>query len=851
MRSRRLAGFYLATLIVLVAAPSPRAARAESRPRDVMSAAELQLAIQKLRVLGSVLYVAAHPDDENTAFITYLESGRLARVGYLSMTRGSGGQNLIGPETGEALGVIRTQELLAARAIDGAEQFFTRAIDFGYSKTSDETMSFWGREAILSDVVWTIRTFRPDVIVTRFPLDARGGHGHHQASAILAKEAFAAAADPKRFPEQLRQAPPWRAKRILWNAFRPDTGKRDPALPKLLTVDLGAYNPLLGKSHTELSAASRSMHKSQGFGAAERRGPVPNFLELLDGEPATDDLFDGVKTGWSRISRGGTVDSILAEAEKEFDPNAPQRIVPLLIRARAAMRAMGTDPWVLVKRRELDDVIRSCAGLWMEAIAARPFALSGGSVPVNVSLLSRSDLAVTLSQVASPSGAVLRDTVDSTRSLANRALARNIPVEGTVTVPLPKRLLTTQPHWLRQRPGAGAYQTMRAGTTDSHETETPDEAENRPALLVRFELEILGERIVYDVPVLYRWTDRVAGERYRPLEVVPPVTLRLDQSVYLFAEATPREVKVIVETPGPSVSGRVRLDLPAGWQSTPAETTISVRGADEPGSARFWVRPGERAGSGLLAASMSVGGARHDKSRSVIDYPHIPVTTLFPPAEAHLVRADVKRTGSRVGYVMGSGDEIPAALDEMGYAVTLVSDDDIESGALAGFDAVVVGIRAYNTRPRLRSMQDHFLDYVSAGGTMVVQYNTVEEGLQDKLGPYPFKLSRERVTVEASPVRLLKPEHPLLRAPNAIGAGDFDGWVQERGLYFAKPWDAAYETVLSMNDPGEEPMEGSLLFAPFGKGAYVYTGIAWFRQLPAGVPGAYRLFANLVAGGKE
>lgn len=851
MLSRRLVILGVAALIVHGAAVPPGAALAESRPRDVMNAAELERAVQKIRVLGSVLYIAAHPDDENTAFITYLESDRLARVGYLSMTRGSGGQNLIGPETGEALGVIRTQELLAARAIDGAEQYFTRAVDFGYSKTSDETMAFWGREAVLSDVVWTIRTFRPDVILTRFPLDNRGGHGHHQASAILAKEAFAAAADPKRFPEQLHLAPPWRAKRILWNAFRPDTGRRDPALPKLLTVDLGAYNALLGKSYTELSAASRSMHKSQGFGAAERRGPVPNFLELLDGEPAMDDLFDGVATGWSRIPRGGTVESILAEAEERFDPNAPQRIVPILVRARAAMRALGNDPWVVVKLRELDDVIRSCAGLWLEAIATRPFALPGGSVPVTVSLLTRSDVPVALSQVVMPYGAALRDASDSTRSFANRPLSRNIPLEGTATVSLAKNANTTQPHWLRQRPGAGAYRVRNAGTTHAVEKETPDEAENRPAIQVRFELEIGGERIAYDVPVFYRWTDRVAGERYRPLEVVPPVTLRLDRSVYLFAEVAPREVSVIVESPGPAVSGAVRLDLPPGWQSMPAETVITVRGADAPGSARFWVRPGERASSGLLAASMTVGGVRRDRSRTVIDYPHIPVTTLFPPAEAHLVRADVKRSGSRVGYVMGSGDEIPAALGEMGYRVTLLSDDDIESGALTGYDAVVVGIRAYNTRPRLRSLQDHFFDYVSAGGTMVVQYNTAEDALQDRLGPYPFKISRNRVTVEGSPVRLVKAEHPLLRAPNRIGATDFDGWVQERGLYFANPWDPAYETVLSMNDPGEGPMDGSLLYARFGKGVFVYTGISWFRQLPAGVPGAYRLFANLVGGGRE
>lgn len=841
------------TLISLGTVLAAECALAESRPREVMNAAELQLAIQKLRVLGSVLYVAAHPDDENTAFITYLESGRLARVGYLSMTRGSGGQNLIGAETGEALGVIRTQELLAARSIDGAEQFFTRAVDFGYSKTSDETMAFWGRDAVLADVVWTIRSFRPDVIVTRFPLDGRGGHGHHQASAILAKEAFAAAADPKRFPEQLRAAAPWRAKRILWNSFRPDTGKRDPALPKLLTVDLGAYNPLLGKSYTELSAASRSMHKSQGFGAAERRGPVPNVLDHLDGDPAEADLFDGVTTDWTRIAGAEGVDRLLAEASSRFDPNAPDRVVPTLIRARAAMRALGNDPWLALKRRELDDVIRSCAGLWLEAMAARPYALAGGTVPITVSVLRRSDVPVTLAKVSIPGG-IVRDAADSTRELTNRALGRNVPLDGAGSASIAKNASASQPHWLRKPPGPGAYHVRAAGTASrpGEAEEWPGEAENRPALSARFELEIGGERIEYDVPVLHRWTDRVAGERYRPLEVVPPVTLRLDRGVYLFTEPAPREVRVVLESPGPAVVGPVRLHLPAGWRATPAETTVAVGSADAPATARFWVRPGERGVSGTLSASMTVAGTRHDRSRSVIDYPHVPIETIFPPAEARLVRADVRTTGSRVAYVMGSGDDVPAALEEMGYRVTFLTDEELEAGALtpAAFDAVVVGIRAYNTRPRLRALQPRLFDYVSSGGTMIVQYNTVEDALQDRLGPYPFKISRDRVTVEGSPVRFTKPEHPLLRSPNRIGVEDFDGWVQERGLYFANPSDARYETVLSMNDPGESAMDGSILYARHGQGVFIYTGIAWFRQLPAGVPGAYRLFANLVGGGR-
>src|SRR5688572_5929798 len=526
----------MAALLLAGAAADPPRVGADSRPGDILNAAELKLALKKLRVVGSVLYVAAHPDDENTSLITYLSKGRLMRVGYLSMTRGSGGQNLIGSETGEALGVIRTQELLAAREVDGAEQYFTRAVDFGYSKTADETMGIWGRDKILSDIVWVIRNFRPDVIVTRFPPDTRGGHGHHQASAILAREAFVAAADPKRFPEQLRTVKPWRAKRILWNVFRLDPAPRDPKLPPLMTVDIGKYNPLLGQSYTEISAASRSMHKSQGFGAAERRGPVPNYFELLDGEPATGDLLEGVSTSWSRIPGVGAVDAILLEAERALEPEAPHRILPILARARAAItRGRSDDPWVAQKRQELDDVIRSAAGLWLEAIAERPFAVPGGSVPVRLALLNRSEAPITLKAVDMPYGATVRPSTDSTGTFRNVPLAPNTPLEGTATVTLPPGTDITHPFWLRTRSSEGA-----------DDVATPDlllRAENPPALTVRFDLEIAGERIAYDVPVLHRWTDRVAGERYRPLEIAPPVALRFEKGAYLFTDEAPKEVR--------------------------------------------------------------------------------------------------------------------------------------------------------------------------------------------------------------------------------------------------------------------------------------------------------------------
>ena len=839
-RRLRLRALGLAMLLLVCSGAPP--ATAQSRPPEVLDAAELRLAIEKLRVLGSVLYVAAHPDDENTALITWLSRERKARVGYLSMTRGSGGQNLIGSETGEALGVIRTQELLSARRVDGAEQFFTRAIDFGYSKTADETMRIWGHDRILSDVVRAIREFRPDVVITRFPTDARGGHGHHQASAILAQEAFTAAADPARFPEQ--GLSPWQAKRLLWNAFQLDSAAVASGSVKPLTVDLGTYSPLLGESYTEIAARSRSMHKSQGFGAPERRGPIPNHLVLQTGEPVRSDLFDGVTTTWERIRGGKKVDEILASAARAFDPAAPHKSLPALARAYVAMADLETDRWVARKRADLLEAVRSSAGLWIEAIASEPAVTPGGEIPVTVSILGRSEFPVRLVSIEMPHGAALApappDTAD-TRGFVNRPLETNRPVNGIARVRVPADAAITHPAWLLEEPEAGAYRMADPRWITA--------AENPPALVARATLEIAGQRFTFGVPVLYRWTDRVLGERYRPLEIVPPVTVRLDRTAYLFPDASTREVRVAVEASTASASGSVRLELPAGWTAAPSETTITVTAA-APVGVRFRVKPPRNGGGATVAASMTVGGTRYARGRQLIDYAHIPVSTLFPSATARLARVDLATGGSRVGYVMGSGDDVPAALEQMGYEVALLSDEEIESGRLQGLDAIIVGVRAYNTRPALIRTQDRLLDYVKSGGTLVIQYSTTQPSLQDRLGPYPFQISRDRVTVEESPVTLTS-GHPLLSRPNKIGPADFEGWIQERGLYFAKPWATEYETPLAMGDPGEPPTGGSLLYARHGKGTFVYTGLAWFRQLPAGVPGAYRLFANLVSGGRS
>jgi LmbE family N-acetylglucosaminyl deacetylase len=811
------------------------AATLASQTPLAQDAAERRIALEKLTVVGSALYIGAHPDDENTALLAWLAKGRKVRAGYLALTRGDGGQNLIGTEQGDQLGVIRTEELLAARRIDGAEQFFTRAVDFGYSKTPEETLRIWGREAVLADVVWVVRTFRPDVIITRFPANGDGGHGHHTASAILAAEAFSAAADAKRFPEQLAYVKPWQAKRLLWNAWRRPGEERPATAPSQLSVDLGAWDPLLGESYAELAAASRSMHKSQGFGASPRRGSVPNYFELVAGEPVAKDIFEGIDLTWGRMPGGDAVAKLLSKAVAGYSDEDPAASVPALLEALAAVDRLPPDTRVAVKRRELLEVITQCTGLWVEAVAADPSASPGSSVDITASAVNRSTVPLTLSRVEAPFG--LSVTVDTPLQY-NQTVSRNL------TVALPPGTPYSQPYWLANGHGNGLYPV---------DDQTLIGAPRNPsALWVAFTVRAGGQDLTYTVPVTQRWTDPVAGERTRDLAVVPRVTVNLEAPVLIFPDRTRRVVRALVRGHEPKASATVRLAAPPGWRVEPKSIPVMFEARNEERVLRFAVAPPEAQGTGEFVALLRTG-ENEEPARALVevDHSHIPPQILLPPAAAKLVRVDVARPVKRVGYVMGSGDEIPAILRQIGFEVTLLSDDDLEEQNLLGFDTIVVGVRAYNTRPRLVEAQERLLAYVEGGGTLVVQYNTDRDVVTQRLGPYPFTLSRERVTDESAAVKILLPASPLLTYPHSVGTADFEGWVQERGLYFPEKWDPRYQAPLSMADPGEPASEGALLFAVSGKGSYVYTSLAFFRELPAGVPGAIRLFVNLLAGGRS
>jgi LmbE family N-acetylglucosaminyl deacetylase len=783
-----------------------------------MDAAEMDLALRKLRVCGSALYIAAHPDDENTAVLAYLSKENLVRTAYLSLTRGEGGQNLIGPEKGSALGILRTEELLAARSIDGARQFFTSAVDFGYSKTSSETISKWNENQILADVVRIIREFKPDIIITRFT-ENRGGHGHHLASAILAREAFHAAADPKRFPEQLEYTSTWQAKRIMWNAWNPDQENRSPDLPPLLSIDLGRYNPVLGKSYAEIAALSRSMHKSQGFGVSAIRGTYINHFEHTDGEPAQNDLFDGVNLSWKRVTGAEHLDNIFASLHTAFNPRQPYQLVDELLKVRGQLEILPRSFWINEKLKELNALIQSAAGLWIEVISDDYYVSPGSEFTVKTRMVNRSPLPVFTNRIQMP----FSDSI----VVLNRKMELNKPGEFETKLEIPTAIDITKSSWLHW-----------------------DQKKPKP-LQVTFYITISGQTLQLSVPLLFRWTDRVKGELYRPVEIGPAATVSVGNSALIFTNGRERAVTVTLTAHDDSAFGTLALELPQKWNSDPDQTSFKISGASNTRDFKFIITPPSDESTGKLKARVKIGNTSFNNDLLTIAYDHIRTRVMFPLAETNLTHLRLKTTVDKIGYIMGSGDEIPQSLEQIGYSVNLISDADLAEADFSDYDAIITGTRAYNVREALARHQDRLFAYAKSGGTLITLHNT-RFGLPiEKIGPYPISLSRARVSDENAPIMMLEPNHPILTTPNQIRESDFAGWVQERGLYFASEWDDQYQPLFSSNDPGEEAQRGGFLYVPYGNGHYIFSAFSWFRQLPAGVPGAYRLFSNILSLGKN
>lgn len=797
-------------------------------------ASQIKLKLRKLNFLGSVLYVAAHPDDENTRAITYLANERLVTTAYLSMTRGDGGQNLIGPEFRDLLGLIRTQELLAARNIDGGHQYFTRANDFGFSKTATETFQIWSRQDILSDVVRVYREFKPDVILTRFPPDERAGHGHHTASAVLAQVAFDFSGDATQFPEQIRQWGTWSPVRLYTNTGRWWNQTINESTPGVITMEVGAYNPLLGKSYSEIAAESRTQHKSQGFGSPGKRGQAPEYFEYMKGAKAQKDIFEGINTTWTRVQGGESVQLLIDKAIAEFNPEKPSQLVPSLLAIRKQIAALPESIWKTRKLAETNQLIQDCLGLFAEVTADQFWVAPGDPVAASFELVNRSDYPLQLTKIRST---LLQ--MDSTLSVEMKD--NQLITFRSLKTLLPSATYS-DPYWLREEHTQGMFTV--------NDPQLIGRAQNTPAVAVQLSFLMNQEPLELDIPLIYKWTDPVKGELVRPFEIVPPLFVNLSEKVIVFNSQKAKSIGVLVKSSSSQLlKGNLKLQLPAGWKSEPASIPFELTKRGEEKSMRLMVTPAKEESYSSLKAVAEVNGKVYDQAIQTIQYDHIPVQTVLPKAKAKAIRLDLKKEGSLVGYIKGAGDEIPAALRNMGYEVWEMKNEEITPANLKKTDAIVMGVRALNTNDRVKYFMPDLLNYVKEGGTLIMQYNTPADLTLDKdqFAPYALQLSRDRVTEENSEVRLLKPNHPVLNYPNKITVADFKDWVQERGLYFPDKWDAHFEAVLSMNDTGEQPKDGSLLIAHYGEGHYVYTGLSFFRELPEGVPGAYRLFTNLVS----
>ena len=793
---------------------------AVAQTQSQLSSSEIKLGLQKLAVVGNVLYIAAHPDDENTRLLAYLSKERKVRTAYLSITRGDGGQNLIGNEQAELLGLIRTQELLAARKVDGAEQFFTRANDFGYSKTSNETFKFWGKEQILADAVWVIRKFRPDVIINRFPEDNRAGHGHHAASAILAREAFVAAADPTRFPEQLKFVQVWQAKRILWNTY--NFGGTNTTSEDQLKIDVGGYNPLLGKSYGEIAAESRSKHKSQGFGSASQRGQIFEYFSHLAGEPTKNNFFDGIDLSWNSVKGGQNIEELINNVNKNFLMDDPSKSVAALTGILTEIEKLNPSAIRTQKEKEVKNLIAACAGLWFESYAAESRYAVNDSIIVRSQAIVRSSVPVTLKSLSG----IIKN------SLMENGVVVNFDGSG-------KSNEISEPYWLTENHAVGSYKF-----TDQQLAGNP---ENQYPVKTDFTFSIAGKDISFTKPVVFKYTDPVGGEIYKPLVIAPPLTATIAEKAYVFTGNSAKTIQVQLKSFRNKTTGTLKTLIPLGWRITPDQVNFTLEKKGDEQTIEFTLSSSGNVKSGKLSITIDVSGQTYNRGLKEFSYEHIPVQTLFPVAEARLEKIDLKTDGKKVGYLAGAGDLIPESLKQIGYEVNMLSENQLLNGNLAIYDVIIAGVRAYNVNDRLKFIQPRILEYVKNGGTYLVQYNVINPLPMTNIGPYPFKISRERITDEDAEVTLIDPKMQILNYPNKITKQDFDGWIQERGIYYLTDLDSNYRPVLKMNDPGEKPNNGSLIIADYGKGRFVYTSLAFFRQLPAGVPGAYRLFVNLMA----
>ncbi len=843
MKSRLLPAVLLSVWAVL---PTLSAAQI---PED-RGLSGLKQALDRLDIVSSVLHTGAHPDDENSSMLAWLSRGEGARTAYLSATRGEGGQNLLGTELFEALGVIRTEELLAARAFDRGRQFFTPNYEFGFSKTADETLEKWGESALVGDFVRVIRQFRPEVIISRWSGTPADGHGHHQAAGIATLEAFHAAADANRYPEHGR---PWQARKLYVST----RGGRDSDAVGDVRINVGAYGAALGRSYHEVAMEGRSLHRTQSMGAARERGPRFTSLDWIEqvgpGGPG-DSIFEGTThTLLDLAVLDPSLRSDLEALQSDIETirgrvtlDDPAAILADVVRAigriqnlRSRTRVEHVDFLLGIQEGDFHEAASLAAGVSVEVLASDDAVVPGQEFDLIVAVTNNGpfDFSTVHTVIDIPDG---WQTVGIPAPVAVAAGER---VEQPLRVAPHAQASFTEPYWLRE-----PRTDDRFAWPDAEAATLPFEM---PLMQAETEIEFGGGAFRILSHAEYVYVDDVFGERRSLVSVVPEVSVQLTPEGAVVPLTGAREKEFVVTLHNQEPTGgtaRVSLTLPEGWSATPAMETVRFSRAGETVAVPFIVNVPARAGQFEVGASVELDGRSYQRGYRVIAYPHIETRRIYADARSRVTVFPLETRAGNVGYVAGAGDRVADSLRQLGIPVSFLTSDELSRGDLSVYDSIVLGIRAYAVREDLRAYNQRLLDYVESGGTVIVQYNTYQT-LEDGYAPYPFSINRphDRVTVEDAPVTFVEPDHPMLNFPNRITAADFEGWVQERGLYFMGDWDDRYTPILASNDPGEEPRLGGMMVAEAGSGRWVYTGYAFFRQLPAGVPGAYRLFSNMIS----
>lgn len=788
-----------------------------------LNAVEIYEQVQKLNFLGKVLYVAAHPDDENTKLITYFSNYYHAQTAYLSLTRGDGGQNLIGTELREKLGAIRTQELLAARRIDGGKQFFTRANDFGFSKEPNETFSIWNKNEVMEDVIQVIETFRPDIIINRFSHNTPGTtHGHHTASAMLSLEAY----------DLVKHQP----KRIFFNTswwFYGSQEAFDAAdKSKLLAINSNVYYPLKGKSNNEIAALSRSQHKCQGFGTLGSRGDETEYLELLKGDlPSNTNLFEGIDTSWNRVKGGNEIGTILYEIEKNFNFGNPSVHIPNLIKAYDLIQNLEDSHWKNSKSKQIIKIIEACSGLFMEAVADTETTTKDSNFNINIEVINRSQSNAKLISVKA-----LQLPILTKNALLKNNEKTSFPIKNVI---IGETVDYSNLFWLKEQKTEGMYRV-----SDKAIRILPEISSNFPVV---FTIEIEGKTIEFIKNICYKFNNPDDGETYVPFTVLPDVTTKIEPEVIIFNGTQTKEITVSVKAHKANAKGVLSLNIPTDWKVNPKEIPFEITTKNEEKKFTFTLYPTKPEIATKLSAKAQIGNQTFDNKLITIQYPHIPKQTILVPSESKLVKLDIEIKGKNIGYIMGAGDEVNKNLEHLGFKVSTIHPNEISTEKLQQYDAVILGIRAFNVVEELKYKNKILFQYVENGGNLIVQYNTTNNLITKEIAPYNLELSRDRVTDENAKVTFVTPNHKVLNQPNKITEKDFTGWVQEQGLYYPNKWSSEFIPILASNDEGESSKTGGLVIAKFGKGNYIYTGLSFFRELPEGVSGAYRLLANMIA----